>query len=267
MWNTVPVTWWIQYRYIVSKLGIDESLDRFATRVLSELLRGFQPDVFSVLNSLEKALRGGVAIVMGAGPSLERQVHELHVLGVFDECHTVIADGVARLVRKYNVIPSVIVTDLDGEDGSILELGLRGAIVALHAHGDNIDKVVEWIPQARRYRVRILGTTQVEPTDNVINIGGFTDGDRAFVLTLRFHPRTVILVGMDFGDVVGPYSKPWLYQAVKADERKRIKLEIAKQIIENAACSSRSEIYTLSTTDVDCIHRVDIREVLQVLRS
>lgn len=257
----------MRYKYIVSKLGIDESLDRFATRILSELLRSFQLDVFSILHHLEKALRGAITIVMGAGPSLERQVRELHVLGVLNECRTVIADGVARLIRMYNIIPTAIVTDLDGEDGSILELGLRGAVVALHAHGDNIDRVIKWIPQAYRYRIKVLGTTQVEPTDNVINIGGFTDGDRAFLLTLRFHPRTVILVGMDFGDVIGPYSKPWLHQAVKADERKRVKLDIAKQIIEDAACSSRSEVYTLSSTDISCVHRVDVREVLRLLRS
>ncbi|HID80387.1 MAG TPA: DUF115 domain-containing protein [Ignisphaera sp.] len=265
--STVSAIWWMRYKYIVSKLGIDESLDRFATRMLSEFLRSFQLDVHSILHYLEKALRGAVTIVMGAGPSLEHQVRELHALKILNECCIVVADGVARLLRIYNVIPTAIVTDLDGEDGSILELGLRGAVVALHAHGDNIDRIIEWIPRARRYGVRVLGTTQVEPTDNVINIGGFTDGDRALLLTLRFHPRAVILVGMDFGDVVGPYSKPWLHRAMKADERKRVKLDIAKQIIEDAVCSSRSEVYTLSSTDLNCVHRADIHEVLRLLRS
>ncbi len=257
--------WWWRYRNIVSKLGIDEVRDRLATRILAELLRG--TDIRQSIMCLERALRGCVAIVMGAGPRLEQHVSALRGIGALMEVPILVADGVSRLLLELDIVPLAIVTDLDGGPSAVLELGCKGAIIALHGHGDNIERILEWVPRARKNSVKIIGTTQVDPIDPLINIGGFTDGDRALLLALMFTPRVVILVGMDFGDVVGPYSKPWLSTAVKADERKKLKLDIAMEIVEDAACRSRSEVYTLSPIQLSCVSRVSLEEVKHILRS
>ncbi len=257
--------WWWRYRDIVSKLGIDETRDKLAARILAELLRG--TDIRQSIICLERALRGCIAVVMGAGPRLEQQVYALRSIRALTKVPILVADGVSRLLVELDVVPLAIATDLDGGPSAVLELGRRGAIIALHGHGDNIERILEWVPRVRQNGVKIIGTTQVDPVDPLINVGGFTDGDRALLLALMFTPRAVVLVGMDFGDVVGPYSKPWLSTVVKADERKRVKLDIAMEIVADAVCRSRSEVYTLSPTQLSCVSRVSLEEIKRMLRS
>jgi uncharacterized Rossmann fold enzyme len=79
----------------------------------------------------------------------------------------------------------------------------RGAIMVVHAHGDNIDMIKKMVPKFRK----VVGTTQVMPLANVHNFGGFTDGDRAVFLAEEFGAKKVVLVGMDLGDSIGKYSK------------------------------------------------------------
>jgi hypothetical protein len=95
------------------------------------------------------------------------------------------------------------------------------------AHGDNIEKIEEFVPQFDN----LLGSTQVKPTEHVFLWGGFTDGDRACFIASYYHPKRIILVGMDFGNIVGHWSKPNHIEDFPASKKKTIKLEIAKSLI------------------------------------
>jgi len=71
----------------------------------------------------------------------------------------------------------------------------------------------------------------VEPTERVFLWGGFTDGDRAGYVVTAYSPREIILAGMDFGKMVGKWSKPSHETHFSAPQRKLVKLEIARELI------------------------------------
>jgi 2-amino-4-hydroxy-6-hydroxymethyldihydropteridine diphosphokinase len=113
-----------------------------------------------------------------------------------------------------------------------------GAIIVVHAHGDNIDMLKKVIPKLRR----IIGTTQVMPTKNVYNFGGFTDGDRCVFLAEEFGAWRIVLFGMDFGPQVGKYSK----DVVKEIGLKKRKMQAGKKLLAMLAKNSHSELFDIS---------------------
>ena len=91
-----------------------------------------------------------------------------------------------------------MVTDLDKSPDTARKLTHEGIPVAVHAHGDNVPAVEEWVPQFDSDHV--LPTTQAEPRDPVRNYGGFTDGDRAAFLVDAFDAAELVFPGWDFDD-------------------------------------------------------------------
>ena len=71
----------------------------------------------------------------------------------------------------------------------------------------------EWIP---RFGNKVIGTCQCEPVGNLVNFGGFTDGDRAVHMALELGAESCTLVGFNFMD---------------ADDRKLRKLRWADMLI------------------------------------
>jgi len=87
-----------------------------------------------------------------------------------------------------------------------------GAIMVVHAHGDNIDALGEELPRLKR----VIGTTQSKPLPNVHNFGGFSDGDRSVFLANEMGAKTITLIGFDFKDKnVTPLKKKKLIWAEK----------------------------------------------------
>ncbi|MEE9593346.1 MAG: 6-hydroxymethylpterin diphosphokinase MptE-like protein, partial [Thermoplasmata archaeon] len=101
-------------------------------------------------------------------------------------------------------LPSVVVTDLDGRVEDQLEAHRRGALIAIHAHGDNMEALRRWTAS---FGPRTLGTTQAEPFEGIHNFGGFTDGDRAVYLADHFGAAEIRTVGFDF-DRPNPKDQP-----------------------------------------------------------
>jgi uncharacterized Rossmann fold enzyme len=98
-------------------------------------------------------------------------------------------------------IPDIIVTDLDGDVEREIEASEQGSLVVVHAHGDNMSKLLRYVPQLKN----IIGSTQAVPLQNVFNFGGFTDGDRAVHVAIEFGAGTIKLAGFFFDDpVVSP---------------------------------------------------------------
>ena len=124
-------------------------------------------------------------------------------------------------------------TDLDG-NSKFLKAEKNGAILVVHAHGDNTDILKKLVPKFRK----LIGSTQVAPVENVHNFGGFTDGDRSVFLAEEFGAKKIVLVGMDFGNSIGKYSK----EKVKDPELKKQKMQAGKRLLEMLARQSRSQL-------------------------
>ncbi len=152
---------------------------------------------------------GDEVYVVGFGPNLEREAKHM------EENYPIIAaDDAAVVLHNMGIEPDIVMTDLDGNVQSLLEIP---AIFGIHAHGDNMDR----LPLASKFTKR-FGTTQIEPAWNVYNFGGFTDGDRAVFMAAHFGAR-IHLVGFDF-------ENPRIKEG-KDPERKRKKLAWARKLI------------------------------------
>ncbi len=220
------------YGTIVERLRLDPEEDRKATRLLTHLLRETSPDL--LMHRLRGLIKGQSVIVCGAGPSLEN--HLLRISSDLDlkKAVLVAADGAAEGMACFDMKPDVVVTDLDGDRGTLRQLAESGAVVIVHAHGDNMALVRRITP----ILPPVLGSTQVEPTDRAFLWGGFTDGDRACYVVAEYEPSMIILAGMDFGDYVGKWSKPDSLQSQLATENKREKLRIGQELLEQLIASS-----------------------------
>ena len=219
--------WEPHYKRIVSSLNLDPEADRNATSLLDSLIGNRRQG--PVLERLEKTIRGRDVVICGAGPSLERHLKKTIPSMGFTDVVYVASDGAASALLEFDHRCDILVTDLDGDPKALREVIHRGAIPIVHAHGDNMDKVDEFVPTLDI----VLGSTQVEPTERVFLWGGFTDGDRACYLVTHYDPSSVILAGMDFGNMVGRWSKPGHSSSFVADDRKRKKLEIARELISD----------------------------------
>src|SRR6267143_84319 len=153
------------------------------------------------LKKLEEKIKNQTVFVIGAGSSLSQSI---------------------PLLKKYK---------------NIKKAGRENAIMIVHAHGDNIDKL--YLASNFKY---CLGTTEGKPFGNIHNFGGFTDGDRCVFLAKYFGAKKIILFGMDFGTKIGKYSK----EKITNKTTKIKKLRWAKRLLEWLALQNHSELYTTS---------------------
>jgi uncharacterized Rossmann fold enzyme len=219
--------WQPIYYDIVNRLGIDPEMDVQSTQLLTDLLMNINPS--PLLRILEETISSRTVVICGAGPSLEKHIQTLKERSDYRDLVFVAADGAISLLLEQNCPCDIIVTDLDGDYNDIKEAAQNGTLCIVHGHGDNIDKILDVVPSLGQ----VLGSTQVEPTERVFLWGGFTDGDRACYVVTNYSPERVILAGMDFGRVVGKWSKPSHDSHFIAPQRKLIKLEIAQELITN----------------------------------
>lgn len=203
--------WEPLYESIVEEFGFSRKADEEAARLLDALLA--KKDVCPLERLGEKL--SGVVTVCGHASGLEEELSSSDLSGT-----VIAADGAtSALIHVASRVPDVIVTDLDGDVDDQLAANAQGAIVIIHAHGDNMDALKRYVP---RFPGRIMGTTQARPFGRLHNFGGFTDGDRA-VLMARHFGATVRTIGFDFED---PRPKKG-----RDDEIKRKKLSWARRLI------------------------------------
>lgn len=221
------VDWCPKYLEIVQRLNLDSDADRASTNLLTSMLESIDPA--PLLKRLSDCISGSQVIVCGAGPSLKQHMESLMKSDDFIDSVIVVADGAFSVILELGLHCDVVVTDLDGNLDHLREVKENGALVIVHAHGDNIEHVKSIVPSLGD----ILGSTQVEPTDRAFLWGGFTDGDRACHMVIEYSPERITFAGMDFGTTVGRWSKPGHEYHFPASERKRIKLEIAEELISS----------------------------------
>jgi 2-amino-4-hydroxy-6-hydroxymethyldihydropteridine diphosphokinase len=228
---------WISwYEEIVREFNFSQEEDEKSAQILDQLLEnygGLSPDDIPMQKE---------AIVFGAGPSIKSNIKEVKNLNL-SEYTIIAADGATTALMEEDIVPDVIVTDLDGEMKDILCANHEGAFMVVHAHGNNLEKVKEYLPRLQR----VMGTTQSTPLSNVYNFGGFTDGDRALFLAVERGAEYVILAGMDFGKIVTRYSRPDLPEREgRADEVKERKLKYAKKLVEWVAENEEVTLLNIS---------------------
>lgn len=123
---------------------------------------------------LFELLRGREVVVVGTGPG-SIPLDLLRGEGVV----LVAADGATTTCLQAGVRPDIIVTDLDGYVPDEIEANRLGALLLIHAHGDNMPALRRWVP---KFPGRVCGSTAGAPRSGLVNFGGFTDGDRALYL-------------------------------------------------------------------------------------
>lgn len=235
--------WWPRYLAIVERFGYSVEEDQRAADLLSGLLAGHAIP----LSDLASRVRDRNVLVLGAGPSLPRNLEEAMSCGLTSQGVLIAADGAATALLEWGLQPSVIVTDLDGADPhTLLRAQLGGATVVVHAHGDNIPALRKVVPRLLRRGQGVLGSTQAMPRPGVVNLGGFTDGDRCVFLAEELGAQTIALLGMDLGGLVGRYSKPDLTGDVPANPIKREKMMVARELLGWLASRSRSRLVNLT---------------------
>jgi uncharacterized Rossmann fold enzyme len=149
----------------------------------------------------------------------------------------IVADGAVKALIENNIIPDILVTDLDGDEKSLKKIGKGKTIMVVHAHGDNFDKL-ELVSKFKN----CIGTTEAKSFGKIHNFGGFTDGDRCVFLAKHFKAKKIILFGMDFGNKIGKYSKT----KITSKKTKIKKLRQGKKLLEWIASKNSSDLYTTS---------------------
>jgi 2-amino-4-hydroxy-6-hydroxymethyldihydropteridine diphosphokinase len=205
--------WKPTYMEILSDFHFDPEKDIRAAMVLSKLVETRRiPNYRTIVDKL-----GEHVSICGASPSLEKEIGNLFG----DE--TIISAGSAtsRLMRK-GIMPDVVVTDLDGEVEYQVEASSNGALLFVHAHGDNIPALREIVPKLTG---PLIPTVQCQPFGTVYNFGGFTDGDRCYTMARHFGIEDIRFIGWDTGNVFNETGKDL--------EMKRKKLMWADRIVSS----------------------------------
>ena len=209
------------YKKIVKDFKFQVKLDEESANILDELLRN--KNVLST-KDLRELIENNEIFVFGAGPSLQKSIYKYQEK-FFDKVK-ISADGATTALIENDIIPDIIVTDLDGKISDQIKANKKGSIVIIHAHGDNIDKIKKYVSD---FEGPVMGSTQTNPKtySNVYNFGGFTDGDRAVYLADHFHAKNIYLLGFDFNNIIGKYS----FSENKDVKQKILKLKWCKNLI------------------------------------
>jgi uncharacterized Rossmann fold enzyme len=182
--------WEPVYERILAEFGYGRSGDQNARERLAALLDGRR-----TFDPTELDWGGETVAIAGGAHSLTEPTE----LEMTRQAETVVAASVAAdHLRKHGITVDCMVTDLDKNPETVSELTEKRIPVAVHAHGDNVPALNEWLPTVDP--ASVIPTTQASPTDGVLNFGGFTDGDRAAFLADELGAAKLVFPGWDLDD-------------------------------------------------------------------
>ncbi len=221
--------WEKKYNEILRAFHYSKRKDAASAKILNSILKTKFP-----LKTLEEMIKNQTVFVIGAGPSLTQSIP---LLKKYKNITKIVADGATKALVENKINPDIVVTDLDSDQKFLKKASMRNAIMIVHAHGDNMDKL--HLASDFKY---CIGTTEGKPFRNIHNFGGFTDGDRCVFLAKYFGAKKIILFGMDFGIKIGKYSKKKI-----SDRTTKIKkLRWGKELLEWLALNNITELCTTS---------------------
>ena len=238
------------YNKIIKDFKFDSQKDIFARDYLSSIiLQKKNWNLDAILSSFHNFLKTKkILLVYGCGVSLEITVNFLLKNNVNlndDKICNIAADGASRLLKEKKIRIGALFSDLDGITRNEF---IYPNFVIVHAHGDNIDKIKEFEKDILDFN-KIIFTCQVEPKSDIINPGGFTDGDRIlfFLRSFLIPNQQIYLIGMDFMGIVGKYSKPQYQKNYKASEIKQKKLKYAAFLFDWLDKFIKNDIYYINS--------------------
>lgn len=234
------------YFKIINDFNFDYQEDCKARDYLSQIFNNKKKNwnLENVIKSLNtQILSKPDILIYGCGPSLEETVEAILKKNgrlYFDKFINLAADGASILLRKKHIKINAIFTDLDGITRREFNYANFNIV---HAHGNNIDKLIQFENDILRFQ-NIIGTTQVEPLENVLSPGGFTDGDRIlyFIHKLIKPSQKLYFIGMDFNNIVGKYSKLDIKRNQEGTKSKIKKLRYGMELIEWIKTKINNEI-------------------------
>ena len=237
--------WKTQFKEIRKEFGYLEKDDLISVKRLDSLLKGKNSK-----RQFQNMIEGRTVFIIGAGPSLTKS---LKYIKKSKDVTKIVADGAVRALLEKNIKPDILVTDLDGDLKSIEKIGKSKIPIIVHAHGDNYEKL-EIVKKLKN----VVGSTQTRKIGKIENFGGFTDGDRCVFLAEYFNASKIVLIGMDFGQKIGKYSKHRI-----ADRKIKIKkLKFGKKIVEWIGTKSKADLFStnrikgykrIRMVDLECI--------------
>ena len=237
--------WKTQFNEIRKEFGYLEKDDLISVKKLDSILKDKNSK-----NQLQKIIKGKTVFIIGAGPSLTKSLKHIKKS---KNVVKIVADGAVKALIEKNIKPDILVTDLDGDLDSIEKIGKTKIPIVVHAHGDNYEKL-----KIVKKLKNVVGSTQTRKFGKIENFGGFTDGDRCVFLAEYFDARKIVLIGMDFGQKIGKYSKQRI-----ADRKTKIKkLKFGKRIVEWLGTKSKADLFStnrlkgykiIRMIDLECI--------------
>jgi len=194
--------WWSFQEEINSQFGFSKSREEVSSRLISRL---YQPK-----GNLSKLLLHNTVTIVGAGITANEIIPD----GVL-----IAADGAVSACLKRNLIPDIVVTDLDGHLPEMVLANTKGSEIVVHGHGDNLSRLFEFST-----KIQPISLTTTYPSSNTNCWGGFTDGDRSLMMSLGLGADLVNLVGFDF-EKVGEYTGKFSFKKLQ-------KLSWARKIVD-----------------------------------
>jgi uncharacterized Rossmann fold enzyme len=260
------------YHQIINDFKFDYYKDCKARDYLSGILakKNHLWNIENILKSFKKlVLSKPVILIYGCGPSLEVTVDmilEQKGREFFDNFINLAANGSSVFLRERKIKIDGIFTDLDGITKNEF---IYSNFNIVHAHGDNIEKLKQFENDILQFE-NIIGTTQVEPLENIINPGGFTDGDRIlfFIHKLLNPSQMIFLIGMDFQNKIGKYSKLDIMKDQEANLIKKKKLHYAVELLEWISTKITNEMFFINSGIVsDKFEYIIIQDFFKMINS
>jgi len=206
---TFDIDWWWDFQdQINTQFNFSRIREEVATRMVAHL------DFLKT--SISRYFKGRDLVLIGAAIN-----HSLSI----PNSSLIVADGALRACLEKDIIPELIISDLDGYLPDMLWATQNGSKIIIHAHGDNISRVHQYSD-----KLNPICMTSTYPSDSTFCWGGFTDGDRATMMSLSLGCASIKLLGFDFNKV-GSFSGEY-------SPRKIEKLVWAQRIIDE--CKRRS---------------------------
>ncbi|OIR22056.1 MAG: hypothetical protein BEU02_00410 [Marine Group III euryarchaeote CG-Epi5] len=205
--------WWPLQEEINSQFGFSKSREEVSSRLISRL--------YKPRGNLSKLLSDNPVTIVGAGITDIDKIPQ----GVL-----IAADGAVSACLERNLIPDIIVTDLDGNLPEMVWANKKGSKMVVHAHGDNFSRLFEFSSE-----IQAISLTTTYPSPMTECWGGFTDGDRSLMMSLAMGSNLVSLVGFNFekvGNYTGNFSPKklqklsWARKVVEMCQQKTGKVQI-----------------------------------------
>ena len=221
--------WSSRYDQIRAEFGFPFEREVAAADLLESLLP--ESARTDPLERLRPLLEGRTAVVVGLAP--RSGPPPLWRLPPSPRAPALIAaDGATATCLDAGLVPTIVVTDLDGPVPSEVAANRRGSVVVIHAHGDNQPALSEWVGQ---FPGELVGSWAGPPRPHLLNVGGFTDGDRAAYLADHLGAERVLLWGFDFARTAP--TDP------VAHEQKLAKLTWAERVLADLSRDGRAPLF------------------------